>query len=526
LIRLLSVNTWFRTRLLILCIALPALQCHGAWLTFSLDAPDDRAAEAELIASQLAEAGIKATVVLHRRTALRNLISGHNRQAYLTDWGSSFFDPFDLVVPKLKTGGKGNFSRYSNPQVDALLIGASTSLDDRIRQEDYFKVQRILAAQTPWAFGYLRHRFEAASITVRGYQPASDSRINLHDVWTTSGQPLLVALNTSAFVSLDPAAFRDRETETVIRNMFDALVTRTPAGEVVPELADHYSMPDPTTYEFHLRPGVLFHHGSPLTADDVVFTFERILNPFALNGFASPRRDLLGPLRQVVALDPDTVRFHLEQPFPLFLQALVHFQIVPKDYIKQHGVADFALHPSGTGPFRFLRGQLDREVVLEPFSDYYGGSPSLPPVGPPRLKGVSFVPLADAEGRLSLLMSQSPVIITDVPDNQVEALRLVERVQLLSVNGTRSFQLEFNNSVPPFDDIRLRKAVALAIDWPRIIDQIYLGHGRQLATCFLPGSFGFDPDLAPVARDLDTVTLLLQEAELEPWPGPDGKQQP
>lgn len=484
----------------------------AAVLSFTLDAPDNRAREAALIAEQLAEAGMTVEINLQTKAQLRKQMEKGERQAYLTDWGSSFFDPYDLVIPKLSTGGHGNFSFYSNPLVDELLSLAATSTDADLRRQSYRQVQEIILAQSPWAFGYMLDRFEALSNTVQGYHPALDGRVNLHDVRLSQGDTLTVALDTTAFLSLDPAAYRDRETETVVRNLFDALLTRTPAGEIALELAESYETPAPDTYIFTLRPGVRFHNGQLLTAADVVFTFERIINPFGINGKASPRRELLGPLVLVEALADNKVRFVLEKPFPLFLQALVHFQIVPKKYLLEAGYREFAEKPIGTGPFIFVGGQLNSGIEMERFADYYGGSPELPPIAPASLRKVVFRPLADSSKRLALLHGPGAVIVNNIPYDMITMVSTMDMVTLEKIAETRSFELEMNNAKPPFNDIRVRKAVSLAIDWQAVVEKAYLSHGQQLTTCFLPTSFGYAPELHPVSRNLENARLLLQDA--------------
>lgn len=481
-------------------------------LTFVLDAPVNREAEARIVSAQLAEAGIRAEVKVWDKSDLREAARKGLRRAYLTDWGSSFFDPFDLAIPKLTAGGPGNFSFYFNPQVEELLNRAAFSSDSGQRERDYRTVQQILFLQTPWIFGYTLPRFEGVSRTVHGYAPALDGRVNLHDVELSGADTLTVALDASAFRSLDPAAYRGRETETVIRNLFDALVTRTPDGRVVMQLAEFYEQPDPTTYLFTLRNGPRFHDGSPVTVDDVVYTFERILNPYGLNGVPSPRRDLLGPLRRVERVGPGRVKFSLDRPFPLFLQALVHFQIVCKKYVQQSGEKGFEVRPIGAGPFRFVGGTVDTEVVMERFEDYYGGSPDLPPIGPARIKRVIFRPVPDAMERVAALLRGTAQIVQDIPIDKIRALELNESVRILSVESTRSYQIELNNALWPFNDIRVRKAVSLAIDWKDVLNKAYDGYGRPLATCFLPNGFGFDPSLKPSVRNLEAVRQLLEGA--------------
>lgn len=489
-------------------------------LSFVLAAPANRALEARIIADQLAVAGIRVDVDIREKSELNAMAANGLGRAYLTDWGSSFFDPYDLAVPKLSTNGKGNFSFYSNPRVDELLALAGTSADPLLRKKAYLEVQGIIHAQSPWAFGYTMPRFEAASFCIQGYTPSLDGRVNLHDVRLTEGDALFVVLNTNTFLTMDPAAYRDRETETVIRNLFDALVTRTPGGKVVMELAESYRMPDPTTYVFTLRRDVRFHNSDPMRAADVVFTFERILNPYGLNGQASPRRELLGPLVRVEPAGTHQVRFVLDRPFPLFLQALVHFQIVPEKYLRKIGETGFARRPVGTGPYRFAGGTVDTEIVMEPFRGYYGGAPELAPVGAARIGRVIFRPVSDAHKRTAVFNDPAAAIVQDISADGLDALRRRNLVKILTVSGTRSFQMELNNALPPFDDIRLRKAVCYATDWKAILKQTCHGYGTVLATCFLPSGFGFDPGLRPLVPDLAATRQLLEQAGYEPLANP------
>ncbi|HEY8394705.1 MAG TPA: ABC transporter substrate-binding protein, partial [Thermaerobacter sp.] len=341
-------------------------------------------------------------------------------------------------------------------------------------------------------------------------QPSMDSRINLHDVELEGGDTLVVGLRADRIVSLDPAAYRDRDTETVIRNIYDGLVTRTPDGQVVPEIAESWEQPDPTTYVFKLRRGVKFHNGEDLTADDVVFTFERILAEDGLDGQPSPRKGLVEPLQRVEKVDDYTVRMKLAQPSQAFLQLLVHTQIVPKDYVEKVGSAGLAEKPVGAGPFRFVSGTLDGEIVLERFDDYYGGSPQLPPVGPAKLKRVVFRMMPEPVTRIAALKAGEVHIIQEVPPDQVEQLQGDPNVQVKVTQGTRLYMIELNNK--KLADPRVRQALNYAIDWDAILKELYRGHAHRVATALLPSGFGYNPELKPYPYDPDKARELLRQA--------------
>lgn len=484
-------------------------------LSFTLVAPPYRQSEAEAIAEQLEDLGITVAVEIKEKTLLRSEASKGNLTAYLTDWGSAYFDPFDLAEPKITTDGRGNFSFYSNTEVDELLEVASSSTDLVARTSTYHQIQNIIYRDALWVFGYLLMNIEGVATSVVDYTPSMDTRINLHDVELKRGDTLVVGMNTDSFHALDPSAYRSRETETMIRNMFDGLVTRTLDGKVVPELAESWQQVDDYAYIFTIKNGPKFHNGDPVTVEDVVFTFERVLEPNAINGVSSQRKNLLGPLVKVEAVTQSQVRFVLAKPFPVFLQALVHFQIVPKRYIQKVGDKVFGENPIGAGPFKFVRGELGTEIVMERFPDYYGGSPMLPPVWPAKIDRAVFRTMPEPFNRVAALLAGEVHIIQAVPTDLIGWLAKSKSARILTAEGTRSFQIELNNEKTPFNDIRIRKAINYAIDWDSVLTNVYNGYGQRLATCFLPSGYGYNPDLKPYPHDIDTAKKLLQEAGYE-----------
>jgi len=504
---------WICAILIILGISSDA---QSAPLRFILDAPPYRHQEALEIAAQLKAIGVQVTVRIWEKADLRTALKTGDRTAALTDWGSAFFDPFDLAGPKLISRGRGNFSFYSNPRVDRLLALAASTADVIERKNAYYQTQELIYRQVPWSFGYTMTNIEAVSSTVLNYRSAMDSRISLHDVGLTRGDVLVVGMNTNAFYTLDPAMYRDRETESVIHNIYDGLVTRTPTGAVVPQLAESWEFHDDTICEFILRQGPIFHNGEPVTAADVLFTFNRVLQPNAIGGKSSPRRALLGSLLKVEQTGPRQVRFILEKPLAAFLQALVHFQIVPRNYVRNKG--DAALHdnPVGSGPFRFISGRLDKEVVLERFDEYYGGAPFLMPVGPAPVKNVVFKTMPDPTTRVAALLAGEASIIQALPVDFVQLLSNRRTVKVSAVEGTRSYQLELNNDRAPFNDERVRLAMNCGINWEKILKNVYGGHGDRLATCFLPSGFGHNPYLRPHPYDPEKAKTLLKKAGYTP----------
>ncbi|MCB8923455.1 MAG: ABC transporter substrate-binding protein [Ardenticatenaceae bacterium] len=323
---------------------------------------------------------------------------------------------------------------------------------------------------------------------------------------------LTVGLATDSIVTLDPAAYSDRTTETVIRNIFDGLVTRTVDNQVVPELAQSYRWLDDTTVEFKLKQNVQFHNGDPFTAVDVAFTFDRLLN----QDIGAPRRVFVQGIERVEMIDDYTVRFHLNQPWPVFLQLLVHTQVVPQGYVTAVGDAAFAQHPIGTGPFRFTSGKLDDEIVLTRFDNYYGGADELLPVGPPLLAGVVFRMMPNTTERLQALQTGEVQIIQNVPPTAVPILLDNPNLTIKTVVGTRPKFIDLNVSRPPFDDIRVRQAMGYAIDTEALLQEIANGYGILMAGPFSPANQFADPTRFPGNYDPQRAQVLLAEAGYAP----------
>lgn len=329
------------------------------------------------------------------------------------------------------------------------------------------------------------------------------------------GGTIVVAL-PEAPVTLDPADHRSRPSETVIRNLFDGLVTRDTRSGVHMQLAESMDWIDEKTLEVKLRQGVKFHDGSEMTADDVVFTFERIIKENGIEypeAHSSPRKGLIAPLQSIEKTDAYTVRMHFNAPWPSAMQLLVHQQIVPKAYIEKVGTQGFLEKPIGTGPFKFVssRDGLD-EIVMERFDDYYGGSPDLAPVGPACVDRVIFRAIPEASTRAAALLAGEVQIIQAVPSDMVSRLNDDNNVAVKTAPGTQPKWVELNVNRPPFDDVRVRQALNYALDKKLIIREIYEGRAVELPGPLSPYNNFVNKSLQPYPYDLDKATQLLKDA--------------
>jgi peptide/nickel transport system substrate-binding protein len=328
-------------------------------------------------------------------------------------------------------------------------------------------------------------------------------------------QTIIVALSRTP-LTLDPADYSHRETETVIRNMFDGLITRDTRSGTHFELAESMEWLDDTTLEIKIHQGVLFHNGQEMTADDVIFTYERIMTDDSIEypePHSSPRRGFLGSMESIEKVDDYTVRMNFSRPWPVWSQLLVHNQIIPQGYMEEVGTQGFIANPIGTGPFKFVSATSGfDEIVMERFDDYYGGAPTLPPVEPACVEGVVFRTIPEASTRVAALLAGEVDIITEVPAGLVSLLEQTPGVQVYSAPSTRPIWLQMNVNAAPFDDERVRVAMNYAIDKDLLIETLYNGMGQPLAGVLSPLNLMAHPDLTPYPYDPDMALELLGEA--------------
>jgi len=328
-------------------------------------------------------------------------------------------------------------------------------------------------------------------------------------------QTIVVALVETP-TSLDPADHRERQSETVIRNMFDGLVTRDIRSGIHLELAEVITFLDQQTLEVRLRRGVLFHDGVEMTADDVVFTFERIIGENAIEypePHTSQRKGLITPLASIEKTDEYTVVMHFSSPWPPVMQMLVHQQIVPKHYLEEVGTQGFLEHPIGTGPFKFVSAEQDlKEIIMERFDDYYGGAPGLPPVGPACVDRVIFRVIPDAMTRAAALKAGEVNIIQEVPLDLIEVLTEDPDISVRTAPGTRPVWLDLNVNLAPFTNVRVRQALNYAVDKEEIIWEVFFGRAIALPGPLSPYNNFVNEELEPYPYDPERALSLLTQA--------------
>jgi len=324
-------------------------------------------------------------------------------------------------------------------------------------------------------------------------------------------QELIVGFSRDAD-TLDPANHRNRETETIIRNIYDGILTRDSDMIIHPEIAESFTQVSPTVYDFKIRQGIRFHDGSEMTVEDVKFTLDRITVDGAMEGQTSPRKDLMGPVASVEIIGDDTIRVNLSEPWPLLPAMLPNQQVVSRAHVEAVGNDGMATQAMGTGPFRLLDWRRGDSVILERFDDYYGGADGIEPVGAACVERVIFQVIPESASRVAALLSGDVHIINELPPHSINQVAANPGTEVMTVNGTRSFFIAMNNESEIFSDLRVRQAVAHAIDRDLIIDRILGGNAARIEGILSPDAFGKNHDLPAYDFNPDRARELLAEA--------------
>ncbi len=299
--------------------------------------------------------------------------------------------------------------------------------------------------------------------------------------------------------NLDPTMNLSSIRAAVGTSLFDSLVGRGADGKIVPELAESWKLIDDVTWQFKLRKGVVFHDGEPFNAEAVRFTIQRVLDP----NQKSPNRANIAEVARVDVLDDTTVNLVTARPYAPFLARLIDFPIVPPRYTTEHA-RDFALHPVGTGPYRFVSLVKDEHLIVEAFDRHWRGAP--------RVHRIVFKPIPEPFTRAAALRNSEVDVITTVPPNLGRELERVPGVKVDRVPSTWLIYLGLNAFRKPLSDVRVRQALNYASDVDTIVKSVLDGNGRRLDGPFTRNMFGHDPSVKGYVYDPAKARKLLAEA--------------
>jgi peptide/nickel transport system substrate-binding protein len=300
--------------------------------------------------------------------------------------------------------------------------------------------------------------------------------------------------------SFDPMIASGAVTVSVNWHVFEGLVDLDPVTKepYAALAADLPTKIDDTTYEVDIREGATFHNGDPVTAADVVFSFERVLDPASGSLFTT----YIDFIDTVTAVDEDTVQITTDFPYSLINDRLGIVKIVPKAVVEAD-LEGFGANPIGSGPYSLVSATPEDKIVFERFDDYNGPRPAL-------AAGMNWNLLSDASARVTAMSTGTIQAMEDVPYIDVDSLAASADVE--SVQSFGLLFMMFNTQAAPFDDVRVRQAMFYALDMDKIIETGMLGNATA-ATSFLPETYpNYNKASTVYTYDPDKAQELLDEA--------------
>ncbi len=298
--------------------------------------------------------------------------------------------------------------------------------------------------------------------------------------------------------NLDPRVGVDAQSERIDTLLFDSLVRRDDHFNLQPWLADSWEIPNAQTYIFHLHHAVRFHNGQPLTARDVKWTFDSLLS----GKIRSAKTSTYAPVDHIDAPDDYTVVFRLKEPFAPMLWNLSDGAI---GIVPYGSGDDFNRNPIGSGPFRFVSAQMDKEVVIERNPNYWAT--------PAKLERVEFKVIPDATTRaLELRKRSADIALNSLVADTVVALERDHDLTVAKSDGTVYAYLAMNLRDPILQDVRVRRAIAYAINVQPIIHYLLRDQARPAYSVLPPQHWAYDADVAKYPYDPARARQILDDA--------------
>jgi len=461
---------------------------------------------AGVIQNQLQAVGIPVDIQPSELTTMLDQLRYGQFQMAYGQWVGGNQDPIfyrDLFASSeipTQTRAARNRSRYENKELDGILEQAANTYDHAIAAPLYARAQEIVSRDVP----VLPLWYQANMVIAK--KGVGNVHVNASGDWgfvkdVTAATPNLVMALSDTLKTIDPIGSPsvDAASERVRVLMFNSLVKKDEKFDYVPELASSIQRSDDgLTFTFTLRDGVKFQDGRPFTSADAKYTLDTVLtNSFAKSAsfFEGVGADRKGYVKSVDAPDPRTLIIRLNRPWTGLLSNLVPIAIIPKDSYNSQKT-----RPLGTGPFKFVSYDSVQQIVdLEANPNYWDGAPKVSTL---RVRVISDSNAMQAElqsGRVDI----APLPTSLSPDS-IKALASNPNLTVLQFEGSNLNLLTFNTKEAPLDNVKVRQAIAYAIDRETLISGLLQGQGKiahsilpESSWAYTPGqTYHYDPAMA------------------------------
>ena len=317
--------------------------------------------------------------------------------------------------------------------------------------------------------------------------------------------------------NLDPQSMTSNPSAHMLYSIHDTLILRHPYGpplKLEPGLATSWKWIEPTIMEFKLRPGVKFHDGTTMTADDVAFSLNRMFQGTHPD-FSSVRGRWFRNFEQVDVVDPLTVRIHVKRPEPLaeMLLSVEQASIVSKAHVKRVGHDAAKTAVIGAGPYKIVSFTINQELVVERFDDYWGKKAPL--------KRIQFIAIPEISSRITALVNNEVDFILQIPPDQEVALEGRPGIKKLGVVWPMFHSYVLNMYRSPTDNQKIRLAMKLAVDRKKLVQGLWAAKGKVPKVSYQFPEYGeplYMPDLELIKYDPERARQLVKESGYDGTP--------
>lgn len=309
---------------------------------------------------------------------------------------------------------------------------------------------------------------------------------------------------TSSPSRLNPILSNDTASSQVSGWLFNGLFKYDKDGNIIPDIATSYKFETNTKLIINLRKDVLWHDNKKVTAHDVVFTYEKIIDPKVFNSIVSNFKEV----KSVKALDDFTLEVIYKEPYFKALHIWM-IGLLPKHLLEKEEnlmTSSFNKQPIGNGPYKLESFKNSSDIVLKANENYHEGKPKIDEISFKFLPSPDTVFLMLKENKLDV-GALSPLQI----DRQINP-KFKEDFKIVESQSFSYDYLGFNLRNKKFQDKRVREALSLAINRQEMVDILFFGHGKVCNGPFLPGSFAFNEKIKQTKQDLKKAKQLLKEA--------------
>jgi peptide/nickel transport system substrate-binding protein len=342
----------------------------------------------------------------------------------------------------------------------------------------------------------------ACAPTPQASQPAPQSGAATPGAASSGGTRRLTVAYTTDMLGYDPYGQSESTQYARWLHVYDPLVWRDEkSGNWVPHVATSWSNPDPRTWQFKLRTDVVFSDGSPLTADDVAYSFTRLKSDPS-----SAQASTFSNVDTVTAPDQTTVEVKTKNPDAAFVTRLDNRVLMSKAHYDQLGKDAGDRQALGSGPYLLREFVAGQRFVLARNPRYWGPFK-------PVWDEVVFRPIPEAEPRVTALLNGEVDLIAEVPSQNIDRINGAGNAQVISARGNRVLFVGFNPIIEPLQKVEVRQALSYAIDRDAIVNGVLQGHAYRLDGPLGPDMYGYDENLQPKYQfDPDKAKSLLAQA--------------